>query len=174
MNDTRKAFEDFIIVEKGYTIKKNYGLDGMFFSYIRDDVQDCWEAWQAAINSIPAAKQEPVGEAYGYVRKDNVDLGEVIKGQWLNKDKVEPDDVAVFLAQPDQSARIAELEAEIERYKAYAAHERSLGAEPFLIENTSLKQQIAEFEDVLIKLKAMGIVEQEEIIDRALAKIKDK
>ena len=52
-----------------------------------------------------------------------------------------------------QAERIATLEAENTNLKAYAKHERSLGAEPFVIENNDLRQerdtlraQIAEIE----------------------------
>lgn len=48
------------------------------------------------ITNAPAVE----GEVVGYVRHDNFLLGSVIKGQWLTKEKVEDDDVAVYVALP--------------------------------------------------------------------------
>ena len=48
--------------------------------------------YKAMIEAAPTVESEP----YGYVRMENVELGKVIKGQWLNKEKVEDDDVAVY------------------------------------------------------------------------------
>jgi hypothetical protein len=52
MNE-RERFEKFIVEEKGWTVEVNFN-DGKFLSYVRDDVQYCWEVWQAAL-----ASQEP-------------------------------------------------------------------------------------------------------------------
>ena len=50
--------------------------------------------------------------------------------------------------------RIKELELENLNLKAYAKHERSLGAEPFAIENNDLKQELQEAKESVSDLRA--------------------
>jgi hypothetical protein len=74
MTDTqREAFENFAYFDKGWRISANRADDGKFISYVRDDVQGAWEAWQAATaradmarklgNSAKVKKQQTFGEA---------------------------------------------------------------------------------------------------------------
>jgi hypothetical protein len=70
---------------------------------------------QVERNALASQNQEP----YGYVRAENVDVGNVIEGQWLNSTKVDDDDVPVYLAQqPDlQTKKLIEAaEALIQRW----------------------------------------------------------
>ena len=76
-----------------------------------------YESWSEKIammeNEIESLRAQlsamQPSKPYGYVREDNVLLGNVIKGQWLNKDKVEPDDVPVYLAPPSAEVLVEAL-----------------------------------------------------------------
>ncbi len=47
MSTQREAFHRYMLDIKGWRVDANYAKDGTFISYVRDDVQDCWEAYQA-------------------------------------------------------------------------------------------------------------------------------
>jgi hypothetical protein len=75
-----------------------------------EDADETWNDAAEYAHKLTLARKGEAVKPYGYIRAENYDLGEVIKGQWLNRDKVEDDDIAVYTAPPDLQARLDELQ----------------------------------------------------------------
>ena len=59
-----------------------------------------------------------------------------------------------YATQQELRAEVERLKGEITNLKAYAKHERSLGAESFAIENNDLKQELQEAKESVSDLRA--------------------